>query len=103
MARPGGDQVLDGVNGVYAGAGAEGGAVEGGGGAGEIELAGQGPALQEGVDEGGVEDVAGTGGIDGIDAEGGGVVALRAIPGQDTVFSEGCGGQARAETFLERG
>jgi len=88
---------------VDAGAGAEGGAVEGGGGASEIELAGQGPALQEGVDEGGVEDVSGAGSVDGIDAEGGGVVELRSVPGEDTFFAKCCGSEARAKAFLEGG
>jgi len=73
--------VLDGGDGLDASAGAQGGAVEGGCGAGEIELAGQGPALQEGVDEGGVENVSGAGGVDRLDREGGGIVELRAVPG----------------------
>ena len=92
MASACGDEVLDGGDGVDAGAGAEGGAVEGGGGAGEIELAGQGPALQEAVDEGGVEDVSGARGVDRLDVEGGGVVELRTVPGEDAFFAEGCGG-----------
>jgi len=87
MPSAGGDEVLDGGDGLDAGAGAEGGAIEGSGGAGEIELAGQGPALQEGVYEGGVEDVSGASGVDRLDAEGGGVVELRAVPGEDALFA----------------
>ena len=60
----GGDEVVDVFEGVDAAAGADGGAVEGGGGAGEFELAVEGPVLEERVDEAGVEDVAGTGGVD---------------------------------------
>jgi len=81
MSGAGGDELLDGIDGLDAAAGAEGGAVEGGGGAGEIELAGQGPALQEAVDEAGVKNVAGAGGVHWLDVEGGSVVELRAIPG----------------------
>ncbi len=80
MAGAGGGEMLNGVDGLDAGAGAEGGAVEGCGCAGEIELAGQGPALQEGKDEGGVKDVSGAGGVDRLDPESGGIVKLRAVP-----------------------
>ena len=52
-------------------AGAYGGAVERGGGAGEVQLLVERPALQEAEDEAGVEDVSGAGGIDYGDAVGG--------------------------------
>lgn len=80
VAGAGGDEVLDGVDGLDAAAGAEGGAVEGGGGAGEIELALQGPALQEAVDKTSVENVSGTGGVNRLHAKSGCVVELRPVP-----------------------
>src|SRR6266849_5933363 len=98
-----GHQPFYAFDGLDATAGADGGAVEGGGGAGEIKLAGQGPTLQEAVDEAGVKNVSGSGGVNGLDAEGGGVVELRSIPGEDTFFAEGGGGEAGAKTFLEGG
>ncbi len=91
MASASGHQLLDGIDGLDAAAGAEGGAVEGGGGAGEIELALKGPALQEAVDEAGVKNVSGAGGVNGLNVEGGCVVELRSVPGQDALFAE-CGG-----------
>ena len=81
MSGTGGDEVLDGCRRVDAGASAEGGAVEGGGGTGEIELALQGPALQEPVDEAGVKNISGAGGVYRQHAKGGGVMELRAVPG----------------------
>ena len=44
-------------------AGAGCGAVQRGSGTGEVELAGQRPALQKSIDKSGVEDVAGAGGV----------------------------------------
>src|SRR6266849_3117314 len=79
VAGAGGDEALDGIDGLDAAARAEGGAIEGGGGAGEIELALHGPTLQEAVDEAGVKNVAGAGGVHWLDVEGGGVVVLRSI------------------------
>src|SRR5260370_36676748 len=95
--------MLDGGDGLDARAGAKGGAVKGGGGAGEIELALQGPALQKSVDEAGVKNVSGAGGVKGLDAEGGGVVELSSVPGEDAFFAECCGGETRAKAFFQRG
>jgi len=47
--------------GADAAAGADGGAIESGGGTGEFEPAGNWPVFEERVDEGGVENVAGAG------------------------------------------
>src|SRR5260370_28580602 len=95
--------MLDGGDGLDARAGAKGGAVKGGGGAGEIELALQGPALQEAVDEAGVKNVSGAGGVNGLNVEGGCVVELRSVPGQDALFAECGGSEAGAKLFLEGG
>src|SRR6266849_8133493 len=97
-----GHQPFYAFDGLDAAAGAEGGAVEGGGGAGEIKLAGQGPALQEAVDEAGVENVSGAGGVDRLHAKGGGVVELGVVPGQDALFAECGAGAASATPSLER-
>src|SRR5580698_8288879 len=56
-------QSLDGRQRLDASAGADAGAVQRGCGAGKVELARQGPALQQTVDKAGVEDVAGAGGV----------------------------------------
>ncbi len=97
VAGRGGHEVFDGFDKADAAAGAAGGAVERGGGAGEVELARQGPALQQTVDEAGVEDVAGSGGVDDGDAIGGAEVEMAAVPGEDAVFAEGGGGDGAAE------
>src|SRR5258706_14693564 len=103
MAGAASDEVLDSCDGLDAGAGAEGGAVEGGGGAGEIELALKGPALQEAVDEAGVKNVSGAGGVNGLNVEGGCVVELRSVPGQDALFAECGGSEAGGQKFLGGG
>ncbi len=77
-----------------AAAGAYGGAVQGGCGTGEFQLAVEGPVLEETVDEAGVEDVAGTGGVDYGDAVGGGVEELLSVEGEDALLAEGRGGEA---------
>src|SRR6266851_4613952 len=103
MSSTGGDEMLDGCDGLDTAAGADGGAVEGGGGAGEIELALKGPALQEAVDEAGVKNVSGAGGVNGLNVEGGCVVELRSVPGQDALFAECGGSEAGGKAFLESG
>ncbi len=92
----GGHEVFDVFEGLDAASGAYGSAVEGGGGAGEVELAVERPVLQQAVDEAGVEDVSGAGGVDDGDAVGGGVVEVLAVPGEDAVVAEGRGGEAAA-------
>ena len=92
--RARGDELVDVLEGVDASAGSDGGAVEGGGCAGELELAVEGPVLEESVDEAGVEDVAGAGGVDYGDAEGGDVEETVAVEYEDSVGAEGGGGEA---------
>src|SRR6185437_16572766 len=75
-------------------------AVDGGGGAGEVEAAGKRPALEESVDEAGAEDVAGARGVDDGDAEGGSVVELLSIPRQNSIVSESGGREPAAEAAL---
>jgi hypothetical protein len=66
VALASGDQVLDFSEWSDVAARADSSAVKSGGGTGEFELALQRPTLQQPVDETGVEDVAGSSGIDGV-------------------------------------
>ncbi len=50
-----------------------------------------------------MEDVAGAGGVDGVDTKRRGVVELRAVEGEDTFMTEGGGGEARAELATHGG
>ena len=90
----GGDEGFDFGYGLDGSAGAYGGAVEGCGCAGEVELAGEGPVLEEAVDEAGVKDVSGAGGVEDGDVVGGSVVEGVAVVGEDAVGAEGGGGEA---------
>ena len=70
----------------------------------------RGQSWRRRVDEAGVEDVAGTGGVDDGDAKGGGVEETVAVEGEDAVLAEGGGGEAAvvaavhlAEGLLEVG
>src|SRR5713226_4895707 len=103
MPSAGGHQLFDCCDGLDAAAGADGGAVEGGGGAGEIELALQGPTLQEPVNEACVKNVSGAGGVNGLHAKSGGVVELRPVPGQYAFFAQRRSGKAAAKSFPQRG
>src|SRR5262245_38139089 len=85
VARARGEEAVDGRERRDAAAGADGGAVERGGGASEVELLLQGPALQKRVNEPGVEEIASAGGVHGFDVKGGGVVELRAVPGEHAI------------------
>ena len=89
------------IDGADAAAGSGGGAVECGGCAGEVELAVEGPALQQGVDEAGVEDVAGAGGVCDGNMIGGAGVELGAVPGEDALLAEGGGGEGATEAALD--
>jgi len=79
--------LLNGVDRLDTAAGADGRAVEGGGGAGEIELALQGPALQESVNKTRVKNIPGARGVHCLDAKGSGVVELLPVPGQNPFFA----------------
>ena len=103
VAGAGGEEMLDGGERGDVAAGANGGAVEGGGGAGEVELFLQGPALEKRVDEAGMEEVAGAGGVHGVHVKRGGVMELRAVPGEDAVGAECGGGEAAVEAAMDRG
>src|SRR5437016_1384178 len=85
-----GHEAFDDFDGLDAAAGADGSAVERGGGAGKIELALQGPSLQEPVDEAGVKNISGASGVNRLHAKGGRVVEARPVQGQHTFFAE-CG------------
>ena len=103
MAGAGGDEALDGVDGLDAAAGADGSAVERSGSAAEIELALQRPALQESVNEARVKNISGSGGIHGFHAKSSGVGEARAIPSQYAFFAKSRRGKAAAKSFAERG
>lgn len=90
----------DGRNGA---AGADGGAIHRSSGAGEIELLLQGPALQKRVDEAGVKNVAGTGSVYGLDAKGGRVVEMLAIPSERTILTQRSASEAAAEAAADLG
>ena len=96
IARRGGHEGFYGFHRADASTGAGGGAVEGGGGAGEIELAREGPALQQPIDEACVEDVACTGGVGDGNAIGGTQMEVASIPGENPIFSQGRGGHGAA-------
>src|SRR6266481_1071411 len=98
-----GDELFDTFDGLNAAAGADGGAVECGGGAGEIELALQRPALQEPINKTCVENVTSARGVNRLDAKRGGVVESRPVPGQYSSFAQRCGGKAAAKSFPQRG
>src|SRR5260370_7156323 len=85
---------FDDFDGLDSSTGADGGAIERGGGAGEIELPLQMPALQESVDEARVKNVSRAGGVNRLHAKSGGVVELRPIPGQYAFFPQRCSGKA---------
>jgi hypothetical protein len=94
VAFAGGDEGFDIFYGFDVASGAYGGAVEGGGGAGEVELTLEGPVLEHAVDEACVEGVSGAGSVlDGY-MEGGGVVEGGSVIGQDALRAEGGGGEA---------
>ena len=97
----GGDEVVDVFEGVDASAGSDGGAVEGGGCASELELAIEGPVMEKRVDEAGVEDVAGTGGVDYGDAKGGDVEETVAVEGEDSVGAQSGGGEGAVVAAVE--
>ena len=106
----GGHEVFDVFEGVDAASSSYGSAVEGRCGAGEVELAIEGPVLKQAVDEASVEDVSGSSCVEDGDAIRGGVEELVAVPGQDAVVTKGCGGEAAsvatvhlAEGFFEIG
>src|SRR5215472_11272589 len=100
VAGTGGEEAVDGGERRDAAAGADGGAIERGGGAGEVELLLQGPALQKRVNEAGVEEIASAGGVHGFDVKGGRVMELRAVPGEDAIGAERGGGEAGVETAM---
>ena len=88
MANAGGHEALDGVDGLDAAAGADGSAVERGSSAAEIELALQRPALQEPVNESGMKNVSGAGGVKRFHAERGCVVEARPVPNQYALLAQ---------------
>ena len=78
-------------------------AVQRRGGAGEIELARQRPALQKPINKSGVKNIARAGGIRGLHAKCWSVNQPRAVPGEHSILSQRCGRKAAAESALQRG
>lgn len=98
-----GHELFDSCDGANAAPGSGIHAVQGGGSAGEIELALEGPGmagqiLKHGVDKGCVEDVACAGGVDDRDFECGSAEQAMAVPCDDPLLAECGGGEARAVT-----
>src|SRR5437899_1177850 len=54
-------------------------------------------AAQQGISEAGMEDISRAGGVHRIHSEGGAIVELNAVPGQDAVAAERGAGDAAAE------
>ncbi len=89
-----GHEGFDRFHGLNAAAGADGSAVERGGGAGEFQLPLQWPALQEPVDESGMKDVTRAGGVHRLNAVGGRVVKALSIPREHSFVAQSCGSEA---------
>ena len=98
-----GHQALDDGYVLNGAARADSGAVQSGGGAGKLELALERPALEKSVDEAGVKNIAGAGGVESVHSKSGSVMKLRAVPGEDTFVAQGCGGEFAAELTAEGG
>lgn len=96
MPSAAGHELADFVEGLDAAASADGRAIEAGCGAGEIELFIERPSCQQRIDEGGVKNVACAGGVDGLDAEGRGVVEGGTVPGDAAAAAKR--GSREAET-----
>lgn len=97
MARTFAAQSFDFGHGADAAARAERGAVQSGRGAGEFKYYWKWIATQECIGEAGMEYVPCTCGVDSLDAEGGAVVKLGTVPGEDAVASERSTGDATAK------
>src|SRR6266702_2542188 len=103
VASAGGDEALDGFDGLDATAGADGSAVERSGGAGEIELLLQEPTLQESVNKARMKNVTRAGGVYRLNSKCRGIVEARPIPGQYAFFAQSRGGEAATKSFAKRG
>lgn len=97
MPSAAGHELADFIEGLDAAACADGGAIEAGCGAREIELFIEWPSCQQRIYEGGVKNVACAGGVDSVDAEGRCVVEGRAVPGNATAAAERGAGEAKTE------
>src|SRR2546423_12118443 len=101
MAGASGDEMFDFRDGADTATRADGGAIERSGGAGELELAGRGPILEERVDEGGVKNVAGAGGVRNVYVEGRRIKELGTIEGENAIVAQRGGGEVVGEFFLD--
>ena len=87
MAKARGHEFLDSRDGLNAAPGSGRGAVECGGGTGEVEPAFQRPVLQKPVDKAGVEDVPGARSVDDGNSIGRQLMKLVSIPCQHAVVA----------------
>ena len=94
------DEVGDVCERADAAAGADSGAVECSSGASKFQLAVEGPVFEQSVDEAGVEDVAGAGGVDDGDAKGRSVKELFAVEGEDAFLTKSRGSEAAVVAAL---
>ena len=81
------DEVCDLCERADAATGTDCGAVEGSSGAGKFQLAVEGPVFEQSIDEAGVEDVAGAGGVDDGDAKSRSVKELFPVEGEDAFLT----------------
>src|SRR6202171_4600379 len=95
-------EVLDIGAGLDAAACADGGTVQRGSGTRKIKLALQRPALRQTVNKASVKNIAGAGSVHCLDAICGGVVKLRAVPGEHAFFAPG-GGRGDASIAIPGG
>src|SRR5256885_6926872 len=100
MAGASGYEFFNFGDGADAAAGADGGAIERSGGAGEFELARRRPVLEKCVDEGGVKNVAGASRVRNVDVEGRRIEELGTVEGENAIVAQCGGGEFVGEFFL---
>ena len=100
-ALAGGDEGAGGGGVLDSASGSDFHAVQSGHGVGEVEGVAETIAFEDGVAEGAMEDVAGTGGVEAVDDEGGGVDEFAIHAGDGAESTEGHGGDLHAELLLD--
>src|SRR5437899_5805108 len=96
VAGASGHEVLNFGDGVNGAASADGGAIERGGGAGQIELLLQRPALQQCVNESGVKNIARAGSVHCLGLKSRLAVELLAVPSEYAILTQSGDGDAVA-------
>jgi hypothetical protein len=103
VAGAGSNQSFDLLDRLNAATGADSGAVERSSCTGELKLFLKWTAAKHGQDKSGMKNVTGARGVDRLDLKSSSVVKLRTVPGEHAILAEGCGGEAVAETGVNRG